>query len=767
MANNDTCGSYEVIREGEEVILKISCETCPFFPSIEDNPRVMALVIDALAETGSATKIVLTQKRDYEYDYTQTLILLEVAKLYRKLNRQKRSFNLFQNETARKYVEPRFAEIQDILFNYLKSDPIQAYMTLIRISERENQLIKTKAINQEGIAALQQYYRLIESIVGELQQSQLIQQALPHLREYKLSDRTIYRKILTPTVKPNFMYTKLMATFPTKGEELDSYTVNDTEVTIFKLPNIVQPLYHIIPPEFRLDEEKYEILDLARTGLEKFEPKKGEFTDPERIRDVFYNISQDSLDHLAQAKGINLKSKELEQLADILVRYTVGFGLIEVLLHDEKIQDITINSPMGRNPVFVVHSEFDACSTNIIPTFRESESWASKLRILSGRPLDEANPVLDTELIFPHARARIAAITNPLNPTGIAFALRRHRDKPWTLALYAQDKKEWHKIKRPGAKYMTPLAAGLLSFLVDGNRTILVAGTRSSGKTSLLGSLMVELMRKGRIISIEDTLELPSDALRKLGYNIQQLKVASALTKGTNEVSAEEGIRTTLRMGDSSLIVGEVRSTEATALYEAMRVGALANLVAGTIHGDSPYGVFDRVVNDLKVPRTSFKATDIIVIAKPVKTAGGLSREKRVLSITEVRKHWEDDPLRENGFVDLMKYNAKTDRLEPTDELLSGDSEVIKSIAGTVKEWAGNWEAVWANIKLREQIKKDLINESEKNPELLEAEFTVLANDEFHRVTEQVKEETGIADPEQILKEWRKWLQKTVKKYYE
>jgi len=307
----------------------------------------------------------------------------------------------------------------------------------------------------------------------------------------------------------------------------------------------------------------------------------------------------------------------------------------------------------------------------------------------------------------------------------------------------------------------------LLSFLVDGNRTILVAGTRSSGKTSLLGSLMVELMRKGRIISIEDTLELPSDALRKLGYNIQQLKVASALTKGTNEVSAEEGIRTTLRMGDSSLIVGEVRSTEATALYEAMRVGALANLVAGTIHGDSPYGVFDRVVNDLKVPRTSFKATDIIVIAKPVKTAGGLSREKRVLSITEVRKHWEDDPLRENGFVDLMKYNAKTDRLEPTDELLSGDSEVIKSIAGTVKEWAGNWEAVWANIKLREQIKKDLINESEKNPELLEAEFTVLANDEFHRVTEQVKEETGIADPEQILKEWRKWLQKTVKKYYE
>lgn len=766
MSDNDSCGSYEVIREGEEIILKISCETCPFFPSVEDDPRVMALVINALAETGSATKIVLTQKRDYEYDYTQTLLLLEIAKLYRKLNRQKRTYNLLENEKCRKYVEPKHAEIQDILFNYLKSDPIEAYMLLIRISERENQLIKTRAISREGIACLQKYYRMIESLVGELQKSQLIQQALPHLKDYTFGDRTIYRKILTPSVKPNFMYTKLMATFPTKGEELDSYMINDTEISIFKLPNTVQPLYHIIPPEFKLDEDRYEILELVRASLEKFEPKKGEFTNPERIREVFYNISQDSLDHLAQAKGINLKSKELEQLSEILVRYTVGFGLIEVLLQDEKIQDITINSPTGRNPVFIVHSEFDACSTNIIPTFRESESWASKLRILSGRPLDEANPVLDTELTFPYARARISAVTSPLNPTGLAYALRRHRDKPWTLSLFSQEKKEWYKIKRPGARYLTPLAAGLLSFLVDGSRTILVAGTRSSGKTSLLGALMVELTRKGRIITCEDTLELPGEAMRNLGYNIQQLKVASALTKGTTEVSASEGIRTTLRMGDSSLIVGEIRSTEAIALYEAMRVGALANLVAGTIHGDSPYGVFDRVVNDLKVPRTSFKATDIIIIAKPVKTAGGLFREKRVLSITEVRKHWEEDPLREKGFVDLMKYNSKTDMLEPTEELLSGDSEVVKSIAGTVKEWAGDWEAVWENIKLREQVKKELINASAKIPELLEAEFTVVANDEFHRVTEQVREEIGYAEPKEVLKEWKKWLTKTVKKYY-
>src|SRR3989338_2524650 len=39
------------------------------------------------------------------------------------------------------------------------------------------------------------------------------------------------------------------------------------------------------------------------------------------------------------------------------------------------------------------------------------------------------------------------------------------------------------------------------------------------------------------------------------------MKVRSALTSGGSELSADEGIRTSLRMGDSALIVGEVRSS--------------------------------------------------------------------------------------------------------------------------------------------------------------------------------------------------------------
>jgi type IV secretory pathway ATPase VirB11/archaellum biosynthesis ATPase len=349
---------------------------------------------------------------------------------------------------------------------------------------------------------------------------------------------------------------------------------------------------------------------------------------------------------------------------------------------------------------------------------------------------------------------RVSAITFPLDPTGLAFSFRRHRDRPWTLPLFMEK------------KMLNPMAAGLISFLVDGNRAFLICGTRSSGKSSFLGAVLVEIMRRYRIITIEDTLELPGEALRKMGYNIQQMKVASALGKKTTEFDASDGIRSTLRLGDSALIVGEVRSDEAKALYEAMRVGAAANVVAGTIHGDSPYGIFDRVVNDIGVPKTSFKATDIIIIANPIHSADGLQKFRRVTQITEVRKDWNDDPMKEHGFVDLMKYNPKTDELEPTDALINGDSEVLKTIAGNVKEFAGSWDAIWENIMLRSKIKARIMEVAaqEKDHEMLEAPFIVLSNDVFHNESEKVKDVKGRLDPTMIYDQWDDWLKREIKK---
>jgi type IV secretory pathway ATPase VirB11/archaellum biosynthesis ATPase len=748
--------SYDVVREGEEVILKIDCEDYFRLPSIEDDPVTMAKVFDMLNEVKNVTKIVFSQKRNYEYDYSQVVLLQEVASLYNQLIKRKDiiSYAAFVSDpSCTKCIPGWYAEVRHIVSDLLRSDPFGAYVEIRRILRREK-VKEGAAVDERCIKCGKKIISVMEYIINLFEKTKLITIAKPHLSGYKLGDRETYRRIFRPTIKPDFMFTKLMAAYPSEGEELDTYSVGDTEVTIFSVPETVQYLYHIVPPEFRLSEEEYEILDTARKVMAEHKPKKSEFVNPERMRQVFSNVGTDLIEELITHKGVRISSKNVDKLTGILVRYTVGFGLIEVLLQDEKVQDITINSPMGNIPIFLVHQDYTDCKTNIIPTESESESWASKLRMISGRPLDEANPILDTELTIPGASARTSTITNPLSPNGLAFSFRRHRDKPWTLPLFIHN------------KMINSLAAGVLSFLIDGTRTFFICGTRGSGKSSFLSGCMLEIMRKYRLITIEDTLELPFMAFKSLGFNMLQMKVASALAHESNEFTATEGIRSTLRLGDSSLFVGEVRSKEAVALFEAMRVGAGSNVVGGTFHADSPYGVFDRCVNAIGIPPPSFKALDCCVIANPIRSADGLHMARRVTQITEVRKNWMKDPQDEGGFVDLLKYDSRTDQLEPSKDLINGDSEILKSIAGNVKEWAGNWDAVWDNVLLRAKLKETLVKFSEKSkmPDILEAPFVIKSNDEFHKICDSVKEESGSLDSKRIFFEWNEWLKKEFKK---
>jgi len=748
-------GEYELLNEGKEEVMKINFLGLSFSPSLENDSFTMSAIIDRIIEVPSVSRIILSGDKNYQYGSDQIQMLREIANIYIFLTRQKKILSSFEVNPEYFQKSPsRFSDLEYLINNLLRSDPLGSYVEVKRLIREQK--IRIKHINNiNDIKDEEAYLSLLESVYGLLDKSKLVEFVKEDLDGYSLGDRSLYARVFRPIISPNFMLTRLMSRIPLDAQEIDGYPVDDvTHVLILKTKDNVKTTYHLMPPEFNLSEDHTELLDLAKTILSEHKPTTEEFTDPVKVRQTFFNLGRDLIRELAQQKRIPLSYEESESLAKILVRYTIGFGLIEVLLSDEKVQDISVNGPIGENKIFIVHQDFGDCVTNIIPSSDDGESWATKFRIMSGRPLDEANPVLDTELNAPGFRARVSAITTPLNPTGLAFSFRRHRDMPWTLPLFIDN------------KMINPMAAGLLSFIIDGSRTIIVAGTRSSGKTSLLGSCLVEIMRKYRIITVEDTLELPVASLRSLGYNIQPMKVRSALATGGTELPADEGIRTSLRLGDSSLIVGEIRSKEALALYEAMRVGALANVVAGTIHGGSPYSVFDRVVNDLKVPTTSFKATDIIVVANPVKSPDGLHTKRRVTSITEVRKEWENDPLVEGGFVDLMVYNHDTDQLEPTDSLLNGDSEVIKEIAGSVKEWAGNWDAAWENIILRKKIKETLVSMAQKSGrnDMLEAIFSIKSNDVFHTISDEILIKYGNLDSEKIFFRWKDWLNKELKK---
>jgi type IV secretory pathway ATPase VirB11/archaellum biosynthesis ATPase len=735
----------ELSRKQGETILYVNYLQAPFVPSLIDGPGVMGRTIEALIRYPEVGSVIFVQQRHYHYTAGQIRLLSEVARLYTFLVEHEKvtSLGLLGLFGSSEALHGDMTYLMDML----RTDPYGCYHEVKRrVHTLRAQVGTGQVVNQQGLLG---YVRLLERIQGQLEGLALVKEGVA---QGAVSGKALYTVVFRPAILPNFSFTRLAAHYPSGARLVDQYTLTHGEesavVTILQDPQDAKYIYHLLPPEYTLSEEHHTLLMLARQVLIEHRPQAEEFTDPDKTRAIFGQVARDLLVELSGKRGISLSYRELERLSFILIRHTIGFGILEVLLWDPALQDIVLNAPIARNPIFVKHGTYDACVTTIVPSYEDADSWAGKLRLQSGRPLDEANPILDTDLVFGGIRARVAAIKEPLSPQGLAYALRRHRDQPWTLPLFVQN------------KMLTSLAGGLLSFLIDGSRTLLVAGTRSSGKTSLLGSLLLEVMPKHRIVVVEDTLELPVDALRDIGYDILRMKVRSALVSGSTEVEASEGIRTSLRLGDSALIVGEVRSGEAKALYEAMRVGALANVVAGTIHGDSPYGVFDRVVNDLGVPTTSFKATDIIVVANPVRTADGLHSVRRVMRITEVRKHWKEDPLAEGGFVDLMRYNVETDQLEPTPELLNGDSEILKAIAGNVKGWAGNWDAVWDNILLRAALIEQItaVAERLKKPVLLEAEFHAQANHQFHVIGAQVQAERGLPDKDLVLSRWGAWL---------
>ena len=736
--------NYSISREEGEITLTFKVPLDVLYPNPEDNEDVFEKIINAILESGNITSLVIVSDRNYIYTKDQVDLLDDLANKY-KIILESDVARPFDSDSQKDFPDA-VSKFNYVLFNRLKRDPLGAYVSGLRFLRELK--VKKENVDSEQLTVIVDKF---QQLISEIADIKIVNKNLNLILGYKIGDRQPYRSIFKPLIRPNFTYTRIMAEPPLSAVEIENYKINDadeTEVTIYRIPGMSQYLYHLSPPELLLNVEEYDVLDQVRNSLIDYRPQENEFTDPLRMRDVFFKISRDMTEEISTKNKYNMSFKDMDRLARILVRLTVGFGMTEIVLSDNMVEDVYINSPISKSPIFVKHSKYGECASNIIPNAKEVDAWASRFRLMSGRALDEGHPVLDTELITDTFRSRVAIAQRPLSPEGLSIAFRRHREKPWTIPLFINN------------NMLSPFSAGLLWFCVEGARTILISGTRGAGKTSMLTALMLLLMKRYRVITVEDTLEIPTDSFTKLGYDMLSLKVQSAITGERAEMSADEGIRTTLRLGDSSLIVGEVRSTEAKALYEAMRVGALSNAVMGTIHGENPYGVFDRVVNDLNVPRTSFKATDLIVSVNKIRTEDRLTEKRRVLNITEVRKDWTDDPQYENGFVDLVKYDIHKDTLNPSNDLLEGNSYIVKEIASRVEDWAGNWDAVLENIRARGDILKAISDRASaiRNPSLLEAEFSSSAIDQYYDIVSRLREEYGVAERNNIKSMFDLWL---------
>ncbi len=300
----------------------------------------------------------------------------------------------------------------------------------------------------------------------------------------------------------------------------------------------------------------------------------------------------------------------VDDICSIVHRYSVGAGIFEILLTDPHIEDIYLDAPCDRNRLYVTLNGIKGvnshvrCRTNLMVERREVSNLINILKRSSGLRFCQSNPIMETD--FQGFDARATVIGYPMSPLGDAVAIRKHSSKPWTLSRLVYN------------GTIDPKAAGILSFLVDNRSAFLICGPRGAGKSSLLSALMFEFPTEQRILTIEDTIELPGEKMRSMGYKVQSILVDDRMG-GNQQSRSDEALRVSLRMGESAIILGEVRGEEARTLYQSMRAGRAGSSIMGTIHGDSAESVFKRVTTDMGVSPDAFMATDIIVTLGTVK----------------------------------------------------------------------------------------------------------------------------------------------------
>lgn len=723
--------NWNVRTTGNKRVLKFDCKNCSQDPSIARTPECMRNSIRALEENASIDKIVLDGKYVREYADKDLNRLKEYVRALESSHYLvSKSFLPTDCTECREKRRNRTKEI----WNELKSDPIRG---IAKLEQMKKELEERTQEGADKCKECRKYFLKngIKPALKKISETSIME-------ELDFGDgRKGYEKLFKPTTRPSFLRSKLKLKPPKASEIVDAYELDGTKIRIYHSPKKLEYLYFLIPPEYRLQPKKVQILQETK---QKLLNRKGSL-EPNLARKEIEKESRKLMMESALRKNLEIDERKIRNLSKSLAKFSAGLGIIETILTDPKIQDIYVDAPVGERPVYIQHQEFEECLTNLFLTPEDAQVMSSRFRAISGRPFSEADPALDLNI----EGVRVTAIQKPLSPDGLAFAIRRHKSTPWTLPAFVEK------------GFLTPEAAGLLGLLVDSQASILITGSRGSGKTSLLGALMLELLPKYRIICLEDTSELPIEKLRELGFKAQRLHVKPSISGSRIEMTTEDALRTALRLGESVLIMGEVRGPETKSLYEAMRVGAAGNSVMGTIHGSSTKDVFERVVYDLGIPPSSFKATDVIAVATPTRPKGSIHRTRRLTQISEVNKSWKENPVNEEGFTELATYDSQSEELEIGSALENEESTLLKSIA---RKWSMEFSEVKENLDVRSRIQRALVKtaKSTGKMELLEAENVVESNLNFHRFLEKALQ-NDFVDYDRIFSKWKSWLEETSK----
>src|SRR3989344_3459384 len=164
--------AYEILREAGQDVMDINYLGSLYVPNIADSPEVMARTVDSLIESPNVSRIVFVQQRNYNYDFPQTSLLLEISQLYTYLMRQERILSPEKLVLRCQQCLGKRHNDMTYFINLLKQDPIAAYFEVTRFLREERILLDR--IQQECKTCQMAYARLLEKIIASMENLTLI-----------------------------------------------------------------------------------------------------------------------------------------------------------------------------------------------------------------------------------------------------------------------------------------------------------------------------------------------------------------------------------------------------------------------------------------------------------------------------------------------------------------------------------------------------------------------------------------------------------------
>jgi flagellar protein FlaI len=381
------------------------------------------------------------------------------------------------------------------------------------------------------------------------------------------------------------------------------------------------------------DREKQYLELVNRVATTSDQPKRGL---SDLINKYFGFLRKD-----ASIVKLKVTQHELEALGYLFVRDKLGLGILDPLIVDPYIEDISCS---GTGNVFVEHKIFKSLKSNVIfSTFEELDAFVLWLSERVKKPITYKSPIVDASL--PDGSRINIVFGQEVSKRGSNFSIRKFNEVP--LSIF--------ELQESGSLNYQILA--YLSLVIGNGMNVFVSGETASGKTTLLNAVTTFIQPLAKIITIEDTPELQVPHKNWLREVVQTNK-----TEGDSSgVTIFDLLKAALRQRPDEIMVGEIRGKEGNVAFQAMQTG---HSVMATFHAASVEKLIQRITGDpILVPKNYVDNLNVVILTSQVKLPSG-RQGRRITGISEIVSY--DPTLESFSFIDSFKWNQETDVFEFT-----------------------------------------------------------------------------------------------------